>query len=135
MTVPRSTSAAGATNTAQEHSDANSTVQPVSGDLRAEVDRLARLLDPVAFDDRAVPQNLGQRFDRYSRRQTAIDHATIALVRGYRRVVEDDTTVDRVAKVLSGWHGEWDHIGEAVRDHYRSKARAAVRAILDGDAS
>lgn len=117
-----------------------------SGDLRAEALKLARLLDPIAFDDRAKPQNLGQSFDRYSRQQTAMDHATIALIRGYRLVSEDETTVDRVARAM---HLAGCECGMSFDDHqvsmlndfgeedegYMVMARAAVRALREGGAS
>jgi hypothetical protein len=86
--------------------------------------KLARLMDPVAFEDRANPKNLGQSWDQYSRRQAAMDHATLALIRGYRRLVEDDDTVDRAAEVRA-----LSKTLEASREH----AQRARREGLDED--
>ncbi|MFE7201395.1 hypothetical protein ACFU8R_14070 [Pseudonocardia alni] len=45
--------------------------------------RLARVLDPVAFDDRAEPRTLGQLWDQVSRRMTAQQHARRAIAAGW----------------------------------------------------
>jgi hypothetical protein len=44
---------------------------------------LARIMDPVAFDPRAVPENLGQSWDQFERQQTALDHAKRVLDAGW----------------------------------------------------
>lgn len=55
----------------------------------AAVEALARILDPVAFDPRAVPKNLGQDWDKVSRQMVAREHAERALAAGYRLVSEE----------------------------------------------
>lgn len=56
---------------------------------------------------------------------------------GYRRVVEDDTTVERVARALFGdFDGvvdgmTFDEAREQTREAYRDRARAAVRALRE----
>ncbi|MGB3443862.1 MAG: hypothetical protein WBA97_34425 [Actinophytocola sp.] len=129
--VPASTVTQGATNAAPRHSETIPSGNDGSGDLRVEALKLARLLDPVAFDDHAVPKNVGQSFDRYSRQQTAMDHATIALIRGYRLVSDDEATVDRVAETL--WREFWREVpGYGItKEFWRGPARAAVRALRE----
>lgn len=47
-------------------------------------DRLARVLDPVAFDQRATAGNVGQEWDRTSRQMAAWAHAERAIAAGYQ---------------------------------------------------
>jgi len=46
---------------------------------------LARIMDPVAFDPRAVPQNLGQSMDQHERQESALLHARRVLDAGWSR--------------------------------------------------
>jgi len=65
---------------------------PEGEDIRtAGVEALARVLDPVAFDPRAVPKNLGQEWDRCCRQMLALGHARRALAAGYRLVSEESS--------------------------------------------
>lgn len=113
--------------------------QDGSGQLRAD---LYRVLSPEAQElatliDEALPA--WQRQTEPADRQVTSLADFIAewlIGFGYRRVVEDDTTVERVIIVL---HAEWcgcDEV-EAHHDGYRhaldDAARAAVRAVR-GDA-
>ncbi|MEQ3552853.1 hypothetical protein WIS52_20490 [Pseudonocardia nematodicida] len=47
------------------------------------VAQLARILDPVAFDDRAEARTLGQLWDQTCRRMTAEQHARRAIAAGW----------------------------------------------------
>jgi hypothetical protein len=40
---------------------------------------LAAQMDPVAFDLRIEPQNVGQSWDRQQRQRIALDHAQVAI--------------------------------------------------------
>ena len=73
------------------HAAAETTTQPAEGPDTgaAAVEALARILDPVAFDPRAVPKNLGQSWDKAARRYVAVVHATRAIAAGYRLVSEE----------------------------------------------
>ena len=54
---------------------------------------------------------------------------------GYRRVVDDDTTVERVARQMLAANGDhlvaWAECRVQVRERYRALARAAVRALRE----
>jgi hypothetical protein len=45
--------------------------------------KLAQIMDPVAFDPRAVPENLGQSWDQVERQQTALLYAKRVLDSGW----------------------------------------------------
>jgi hypothetical protein len=45
---------------------------------------LARVLDPIAYDDRVIAETVGQSWDKLRRRMVAEDHARRALAAGYR---------------------------------------------------
>jgi hypothetical protein len=77
---------------------------------------------------------------RDATRNVAKAHAMKAIASGYRRVVEDDDTIDLVARAIhqaecgyddlcQGYdaHGEWDR--RLREDSYEAAARAAVRAL------
>lgn len=52
--------------------------------LEAVQRELASIMDPVAFDPRAVPKNIGQDWDKHERQMTALEHARRALAAGWR---------------------------------------------------
>jgi hypothetical protein len=96
------------------------------------VDRLARLLDPAAFDDSIERVTVGDQWRRVEALRAARLHAEAALRAGYRRVVEDDTTVDRVAAALAAADSA---AGTGLALTYEERwemARQAIRGIRDG---
>lgn len=56
---------------------------PASAHPAPLVERLAQILDPVAFDDRAEPRTLGALWDQTCRRMTAQQHAARAIAAGW----------------------------------------------------
>lgn len=108
-----------------------------------EVLALATLLEPEAFDPDvpAAPEW------RERAKDTALGYAAKAITSGYRRVVVDDTTVERVAIALCDFDGYlWPEEGEveaaaqaglsftiANTGYYLDRAQAAVRAVLGED--
>lgn len=127
-TIPADASDAGATNTPNPGRSATGSGQDDSGDLRARLACLVR-----------------QPFKGWVSSPTeayAIAVADAILAAGYRLAVEDDTTIDRVARAIhhaecgyddlcKGYdsHGEWDRKWR--EDSYEAAARAAVRAIRE----
>lgn len=127
-----------ATNTADPHPRTPEVAEAVRDALRADpIKTLARVLDPVAYDPRAVPANIGQGWDRKSRQMVAEVHATAAHAAGFRRVVEDDTTVERVARAIFSVReamidpSEVDRVWAETETVFRAEARAAVRALRE----
>jgi hypothetical protein len=113
-------------------------------DLRAEQDRikdrrrrereLAAVMDPAAFDDMATIPTARRR----ERQLDALLFASSAISAGYRLVSDDEATVDRVAAAMFDAYNTWVTWGQADegdRERFRGHARAAVRALRDGDAS
>jgi hypothetical protein len=131
-TFPTGQGHSGATNPPNPNPSVNPSGNDRSGDLRRDLaDRINRAWDEWAADE--VP----------GWRQEYIADAILAA--GYRRVVEDDTTVERVAVALCDLDGLlWPEEGEveaaaqaglsctiADTDLYRRRARAAVRALRE----
>lgn len=87
---------------------------------------LARLVDPEAVlaPLRSVP--IDRVGEVLAREERALRFAMAAYDAGYRRVVEDDTTVERAAEAI--------HAAGAGMDVEQCKplARAAVRALREG---
>lgn len=52
------------------------------------ISRAARVMDPVAWDLRAIPENLGQSWDQFDRRMTAEQHARRLAAAGMLREPE-----------------------------------------------
>lgn len=104
-----------------------------------EVLALAALLEPEAFDPDvpAAPEW------RERAKDTALGYAAKAITSGYRRVVVDDTTVERVAQsiysrkhriTVDGARQVWPSLGPHVKRALIDTATAAVRAVLEGGA-
>lgn len=89
---------------------------------------LARTMDPAAYDRRAVAANLGQSWDRFTRRQAVEAHAEAAVAAGWVRVVEDGDTIERLAELLTNW---FEGKGRAAFWDSQDMARAAVRALRE----
>jgi len=89
----------------------------------ASVEALAALLEPEAFD----PEQLADEGWRERTQNTALGYAGLVIAASYRRVVEDDDTVDRVAEAMASaveWpYRNWEPL--------RRMARAAVRALRE----
>jgi len=120
--------ASGATNTPNPTPGTPEAFQAVSDDLRARLAGLVR-----------------QPFDGWACSPTeayALRVAEAVLADGFRRVVEDDDTIERLARAIhdaecgtddlcKGYdaHGEWDRKWRD--DAYESVARAVVRALRE----
>lgn len=104
------------------------------------IDALAALLEPEAFDPdvKAAPEW------RERAKDTALAYAAKVISVGYRRVVEDEATVERVASVLAtvdGWRvvdGQLQPDSDYTLDRavpvfgtYTRRARAVVRALRE----
>jgi hypothetical protein len=103
--------------------DAHSGLSPLE-----QIERLAALLEPEAFD----PDVPADEEWRERAQNTALGYAARAITAGYRRVVEDDTTVDRVAAAMFDTYNAWvtwEQADEGDRDRFRDHARVAVRAL------
>lgn len=118
-------------------------VQALRGEMRASspmdaVEALAALLEPEAFN----PDQLADEGWRARTQDTALGYAGLVIASGYRRVVEDDDTIERLAEVLAkadGWF-PWAQpvgveqevaVGDDIKDGFRSMARAVVRALRE----
>jgi hypothetical protein len=133
----------GATNTPDQGPSATEGVQPVRDALSASsdwerVEALAALLEPEAFN----PDQPADEGWRTRTRNTALGYAGLVIASGYRRVAEDDDTIDRVAAAIANSdHASWEDILSGIRqgskwapraaEEYRSLARAVVRALRE----
>jgi hypothetical protein len=99
---------------------------------------LATLLEPEAANWATEADPVWREVTR----SVAMAHAMTAISSGYRRVVEDDDTIERLARAIhdaecgtddlcKGYdaHGEWDR--KLRDDAYESVARAVVRALRE----
>jgi len=122
---------------------ANDGSEALSGDQGpsgawAGIEALAVLLEPEAFD-LDQPYNASRRAEAKS---IALRHAAKVITSGWRRVVEDDTTVELLAIALAYAEGVI-LTPESLREpwgkrsvwaaKFESLARAAVRAVLGED--
>lgn len=101
----------GATNTGTE-----------GRDTWEAIEALAAILEPEAFN----PDQPADEGWREATKDTALVYAARVISSGYRRVVEDEDTVERVVRAIL-----------AVNPAFRSRqaavlARAAVRALREG---
>jgi hypothetical protein len=112
------------------------TPEPVQGNSAAEawasVEALAALLEPEAFD----PEQLADEGWRERTQNTALGYAGLVIAAGYRRVVEDDDTIERVARILHDRlcdRADGDEACEDYDDHrwWKADARAVVRALRE----
>lgn len=132
----------GATNTPDQGPSATEGVQPVRDALSASsdwerVEALAALLEPEAFN----PEQPADEGWRTRTRNTALGYAGLVIASGYRRVVEDDDTIERLAAAL--WDsdilqlpgvpdGDWErNARKGAKEHFRAQARAVVRALQE----
>jgi hypothetical protein len=127
----------GATNPPNSGATTSASGNHGSGELRAEVDQRAEL---VALITARYP--LGRVWPTECHAEQITDAIVAA---GFRRVSEDDTTVERVAAGLAHadelrWAvregGRWRDVGKpewplASRSSYLARARAAVRALRE----
>lgn len=116
----------------RRYADASETVEANSGPIL----KLARVLDPVAYDPAVEAVTVGQLWDRQRRQAVAEAHATAAHTAGYRLLVEDDDTIDLLADLL--WTRlnprgrRWSELlGGASEAEFRDHARAVVRALRE----
>jgi hypothetical protein len=136
--VPDSTVDAGATNMPGPSPSTPKGVQAVRDELSPSsswvaVEALAALMEPEAFD----PNQLADEGWRERTRNVALGHAaSVIMCADYRRVVEDDETIERLARVIwaSTLHpdladdGSWKW-AKSKTDGYHARARAVVRAL------
>jgi hypothetical protein len=95
-----------------------------AGNAWAAVEALAALLEPEAFD----PEQPADETWREVTQQRALGHAAkVITASDYRRVVEDDDTIERVAIAMA----EADGYSWECSDGYRRLARAVVRALRE----
>jgi transcriptional regulator with XRE-family HTH domain len=168
--IPHPTGDAGATNTPDLGPSATEVLQAVSGELRAVSDVVAGgLRETVRVRIRELRAARGwtqaELASRVGRNHTTISHwetgrrdgpsladvDALALVLdvepaallcpGYRRLVEDDDTIERLARSISeqaiAAHDgpidglAWDEDTEESREQFRWVARAVVRALRE----
>lgn len=123
----------GATNTGRGHSETVPSGNGGSGDLSPEavaaLVELARVIDPEVCDgpDRSVP--VAEAAEVWRRQDAALLTAKRLWDAGYRLVVDDDTTVERVARALAeSLRWPWTANDAKV---LTAAARAAVRALRE----
>lgn len=119
------------------------TVEPLEPSNRGSatwdaVEALAAILEPEAFD----PDQSAVEGWRGATMNVALAHAAKVITSGYRLVVDDDTTVDRVARAIfvqarARYDGPenvptWDEDPEEDREEFRFVARAAIQALREG---
>ena len=115
-----------------------------AGEARASVEALAALLEPEAFD----PNQLAAPEWRARTQDVAIGHAAKVITSGYRRVVEDDDTIERLAEAArsreavrfaenekrrggNAWLTPWSQLPENTREWYRLRVADVVRALRE----
>ena len=99
----------------------------------AMVEALAALMEPEAFN----PDQPAEETWRHVTQQRALGHAASVIMHGWRRVVEDDDTIERLAQAM--WFGPPQWSARIVQLEYaptwRAKARAVVRALRNEERS
>jgi hypothetical protein len=129
--IAGSSSDAGATNPPNPGPSATGEVQAARDDLRADL--AAVIAHPKMPAD--IRRFAGE--DECDRCTRALDAADAVLAAGFRRVSEDDDTVEQVAQALAVHDGYvWDVVDGAADnvanpDYYLARARAAVRALRE----
>jgi hypothetical protein len=101
------------------------------------VEALAALLEPEAFDETQSADEVWRGVTQ----QRALSHAAKVLTSGYRRVLEDDDTIERLARAIHDGHcgcGDYDDHLDVVKHEfgvdecgYRDIARVVVRALRE----
>lgn len=115
-----SESSAGATGKANLNPRDSESGQDGSGDLRARLAGLVRQPDdgPVSTPTEAYTLRV----------------ADAVLAAGFRRVVEDDGTIERLASAMAELNESappWPEIHDWIKNIYRDRARVVVRALRE----
>jgi hypothetical protein len=140
--LPRPAPDAGATNSPNPDPDANPSGQDGSGDLRASelADVLTAAIPPINEYRRAASETEAVTLQADTRHGCTMvrpltfgEIAAVVDGAGYRRVVEDDDTIERLAQAM--WFGPPAWSALIVQEEYapiwRAKARAVVRALRE----